>query len=42
MVLTELFRYYGQDFADETRWMSMERKMENSRLVKAPGGRHET
>ena len=30
MVLTELFtcRYYGKDFADETRWMSMERKRE--------------
>ena len=42
MVLTELLMYYGKVFADETRWMSMERTRENSRHVKALGGRHET
>ena len=42
MVLTELLMYYGKVFADETQWISMERKSENSRLVKALGGRHET
>ena len=26
MVSTELFRYYGKDFADETRWMSWKEK----------------
>ena len=40
MVLTQLLRYHGEDFADETRWMSIERKRENSRLVKAPGRHH--
>ena len=42
MVLTELLRYYGKGFTDETRWISMERERENPRLVKAPAGRHET
>ena len=42
MVSTELFRYYGKDFANETQWMLMERKRENIRVVKALGGCHET
>ena len=42
MVLTERLWYYRKDFTDKTGGMPMERKRKHSRLVKAPGGHHET
>ena len=42
MVLTELFRYYGKDCADENSMDFNGKKKENSTLVKAPGRRHGT
>ena len=38
MVLTELLRYHGKDFVDETQSMSMERKTEIPDLSRRRAG----